>query len=183
MDPVSNVIDKVEDALGHSPHPAVIALPLGAWAVSNIADLMNLATGDDTYEDTARVSMGIGLVGAAVAAVTGLRDYQAIPKERPSHDIATKHAIGNAIVSSLFTASYLLRCSAHQRGEATSPLARLLGLAGGGLGLYTAWLGGVLVFEHGEAVKPVMERQHLLEEQQRNQPAPFRRPISVGVGH
>ena len=37
-------------------------------------------------------------------------------------------------------------------------LARVLGIAGGGLSLYTAWLGGVLVEEHGEGVKPVMER-------------------------
>jgi hypothetical protein len=31
-----------------------------------------------------------------------------------------------------------------------------LGFAGGALSLYTAWLGGVLVEEYGESVKPVM---------------------------
>ena len=46
-----------------------------------------------------------------------------------------------------------------------SLLSRALGLAGGSLALYTAWLGGVLVEEHGEAVKPVMERQEREEDE------------------
>ena len=58
----------------------------------------------------------------------------------------------------MFAASYVLRVRDHKAGERTSLLARVLGIAGGGLSLYTAWLGGVLVEEHGEGVKPVMER-------------------------
>jgi hypothetical protein len=38
-------------------------------------------------------------------------------------------------------------------------MARLLALSGGALALYTAWLGGKLVEEYGEAVKPVMEQK------------------------
>jgi uncharacterized membrane protein len=121
---------------------------------------MSLCTGDDAYDDAARISLGIGLVGAAGEIVTGLRDYSFIPKERPSHEIATRHRIGNAIATSLFTASYLLR----RKDADPGPLARLFGLAGGGLALYTAWLGGVLVEEHGEAVKPVMEQQKKQEQ-------------------
>jgi len=30
--PINGVIDKTEEILGHSPHPAIIALPVGAWA-------------------------------------------------------------------------------------------------------------------------------------------------------
>jgi uncharacterized membrane protein len=104
--------------------------------------------------------MGIGLVGAAGAVLTGLRDYSFIPKDRqPNHDIATRHALGNAVVGTLFTASYLLRARNEQAGRRPGLPARLLGLAGGSLMLYTAWLGGKLVEELGEAVKPVMEQQ------------------------
>jgi uncharacterized membrane protein len=165
--PITGLIDKTEELIGHSPHPAIVALPIGAWSVSNICDGLALATGDDRYDDAARVSMAIGLIGAAGAAVTGLRDYSYIPKERPSHDTATAHALGNAVVGSLFAASYILRVRAHVEGRRPSLLARTLGIAGGALSLYTAWLGGVLVEEYGESVKPVMERMDEDEDERR----------------
>lgn len=155
MGVLTNLIDKTEELLGHSPHPAIVTVPIGAWVVSNVCDVMGLATGGRSYDDAARLSMGIGLVGAAGAVVTGLRDYSYIPKERPSHAIATRHGLGNAVAGTLFTASYILR--ARRPDRPPSAFARLLALAGGGLSWYTAWLGGVLVEEHGEAVKPVME--------------------------
>ena len=176
MDPVSlvtNAIDKTGEFLGHSPHPAIIGLPIGAWAVSNVCDVMATLTGDRPYDDAARLSMGIGLVGAAGAVVTGLRDYSYIPRDRqPNHDIATQHALGNAVVGSLFTASYVLRARDYQAGRPASFLARVLGLAGGGLMLYTAWLGGKLVEELGEAVKPVMEQQEKQQEGQKEEAQP-----------
>ena len=183
MSAIFKTIDKIEEALGHSPHPAITDLPVGAWAVSNITDVMGLATGDRAYDDCARISMGIGLCGAAGAVVTGLRDYSFIPKDRqPNHDIATEHAVYNALVGTLFTASYLLR----SRDERPGLMARLLGLAGGGLMLYTAWLGGKLVEELGEAVKPVMEQQSKQQRvaRQGNDGAASDsgRPIPVGAG-
>ncbi len=168
MGAVTDLIDKTEELLGHSPHPMIVTVPLGAWVVSNICDVCGLASSNRSFDDTARQSMGIGLLGAAGAVVTGLRDYSSIPKERPSHAIATKHAIGNAVVGSLFTASFILRKLDHQAGRRPSLLSRMLGLAGGTLGLYTSWLGGVLVEEHGEGVKPVMQQLEKQEEQHGN---------------
>jgi len=156
--PITGLVDRTEELLGHSPHPAIVALPLGAWAVSNVCDGLALFTGDDRYDDAAQVSMAIGLVGAAGSVVTGLRDYSSIPTDRPSHDVATTHALGNAMVGTLFATSYFLRVRAHDEGRRPGLLARALGIAGGALSLYTAWLGGLLVEEYGEAVKPVMDR-------------------------
>lgn len=164
MDPISPVIDAVEEVLGHSPHPAIVTVPIGSWVVSNICDGLAMATGEDSYDDAARLSMAVGLAGASVAIVTGLRDYSYISPERESHGVATAHGLGNAVVASLFTASYILRTRSHARGEPTGPLARVLALAGGGLSLYTAWLGGKLVEEYGEGVQPVMEQQMIEEE-------------------
>jgi uncharacterized membrane protein len=164
ISPVTTLIDKAEELLGHSPHPAIVALPLGAWSVSNVCDGLAMATGDDRYDDAARVSMAIGLIGAAGSVVTGLRDYSYIPEERPSHEVATRHALGNALVGTLFATSYILRVRAHEEGRRPSLLARSLGFAGGALSLYTAWLGGVLVEEYGEGVKPVMDEMDDEEE-------------------
>ncbi len=157
-DLISQGIDKVEELMGHSPHPAIVAVPLGAWAVSNVCDGLAMLTGDDTYDDAARLSMAVGLAGASVAVVTGIRDYAKIPKDRPSHDVATAHGLGNAVVSTLFGISYIMRMKAHAEGRRTSLPARVLAIAGGGLMLYTGWLGGKLVEEMGESVYPAMEK-------------------------
>jgi len=155
--PVTGFIDWTEKLLGHSPHPAIVTVPIGAWTVSNVCDCLAMATDDDRYDDAARVSMAIGLIGAAGSIVTGVRDYSAIPQDRPSHDVATAHALGNAVVGTLYATSYVLRVRSHADGRPTSLMARALALTGGALSLYTAWLGGVLVEEYGEAVKPVMD--------------------------
>jgi uncharacterized membrane protein len=168
MDPITRVVDKAEELLGHSPHPAIVTVPLGAFVVSNVCDGMALVTGSDDYDTAASISMTVGLVGAAGAVVTGLRDYGYIPPDRqPNKDVATTHGLGNAVVGSLFVASYVLRTRDRAEGRRTSPAARLLALAGGTLALYTAWLGGKLVEEYGEAVKSVMERQQEEDEQGR----------------
>lgn len=158
MDPISAAIDKTEELMGHSPHPAIVTVPLGAWTVSNVCDGLGLVTGEDSFDDAARISMAVGLVGAAGAVVTGLRDYSHIPKDRPSHAVATTHALFNGVVVSLMTASFVIRLRDHDKGRRTSLPARLLGLAGGGLSLYSAWLGGKLVEEMGEGVKPVQDK-------------------------
>jgi uncharacterized membrane protein len=164
MDPIAKAIDKTEELLGHSPHPAIVAWPLGAFVVSNVCDGLGMLTGHERYDDAECISMAIGLVGAAGAVLTGVRDYGYIPADRePNHSIATTHGLGNAVVGSLFATSYVLRSRDHAAGRRTRPLARLLALTGGTLALYTAWLGGRLVEEYGEAVKPVMEQQHAEE--------------------
>jgi uncharacterized membrane protein len=163
-DPLTLAIDKTEDLLGHSPHPAVVLLPLGAWTTSNILDGMALASGDHQFDDAARWSMGIGLVGAVAAAATGLRDYGRIEPDAPSHATATTHALGNAVVGALFATSYIIRTKDHGMGRPTRLSARLLAFAGGALSMYTAWLGGVLVENYGESVESealpyILERQ------------------------
>lgn len=167
-DPITLAIDKTEELLGHSPHPAIVTLPLGAFAVSNVCDTLGLLTGNDRYDDAARWSMAIGLVGAAGAVLTGVRDYGYIPTDRqPNHSVATAHGLGNAVVGSLFVTSYVLRSRDHAAGRRAGMAARLLALTGGALSLYTAWLGGKLVEEYGEAVQPVMEQQQEDQEKDR----------------
>ena len=109
MNPISAAIDKTEELLGHSPHTAIVSLPLGAWAFSNLCDGLAMLTGERKYDDAARLSMAVGLVGAAGAVLTGLNDYAKIPKDRPSHEVATTHALGNSAVASMFVASYVMR--------------------------------------------------------------------------
>ncbi len=160
MDPITRSFDAIEDTIGHSPHPAIVAVPLGAFVASNVSDGLYLLTGNEVYDGAAHVSMAVGLIGAAGALATGLRDYGYIPQSRqPSHDIATTHGLGNAIVGSLFLTSFIMRTRDRAAGYRTGLVPRLLALGGGALAVYTAWLGGKLVQEYGEAVKPVLAAQ------------------------
>ncbi len=157
IDPIEPAIDKIRDLIGHSPHPAIVMVPLGCWSFSNLCDGLALITGEEKYDDAARLSMGVGLIGAAGAVLTGLRDYSAIPKDRPSHKVATAHALGNSVAASMFVGSYLMRSLDHQAGRRASLASRLIAIGAGGLSMYTAWLGGVLVENFGEGVEPVMK--------------------------
>jgi uncharacterized membrane protein len=125
-----NLLDDIEEKLGHSPHPAIVALPLGGWTVSAISDVLGLATGQRAYDDTARISLGIGLVGAAGAIVTGLQVYSYIPTDRPTHPIATTHAMGMVAATSLLATSFVLRERAHQAGSGPNWAVRALALSG-----------------------------------------------------
>jgi uncharacterized membrane protein len=166
MNPISYVIDQTEELIGHSPHPAIVAIPLGAWTVSNVCDGLAMATGNRAYDDAARISLAVGLAGAAGAMITGLRDDSFIPRERPSHEVATTHGLGNALASSMMVASSILRVKGHQAGRQSSTASRLLALAGGGITMDTAWLGGKLLEEMGEGVKPVMDQRSAEEDAQ-----------------
>ncbi len=158
-DPITFVIDKVEELIGHSPHPAVVAVPIGAYTVSNICDGLAAVTGEDSYDDAARVSMAIGLVGAAAAAVTGFRDYSRIPRDQTGHGVATSHGLGNAVATAMMAASFLLRVHDHANDRPASVSSRALALGAGTLTFYTAWLGGKLVEEMGYGVKGKVSQQ------------------------
>jgi uncharacterized membrane protein len=160
MNPITRSIDAIEKTIGHSPHPAIVNVPIGAFVASNVSDGLYMLTGNEGYDDAAQVSMAVGLVGAAGAALTGLRDYGYIPQDRqPSHDVATTHGLGNAVVGTLFLTSFIMRTRDRAAGYRAGFVPRLLALTGGALAMYTAWLGGKLVQQYGEAVKPVMAAQ------------------------
>ena len=168
MDPIFNAIEKVEAGIGHSPHPAIVALPLGAWTVAALCDALGLATGRKSFDDTARISMGIGLLGAAGAILTGLHDYSYIPRTRPTHAIATSHALLNVTATTLIASSFLAREKKVFAGDCRPSLAaRALAFTGCGISLYSGWLGGNLVEGHGEAVKPVIRWQAEEEEREK----------------
>jgi nitrite reductase/ring-hydroxylating ferredoxin subunit/uncharacterized membrane protein len=127
--------------LGHPLHPVLINLPVGAWTVTAVLDGVDaLAPGSGGVRDAARTSVGIGLVGAAGAAVAGLNDWQYT--EGGPRRLGLVHGLLNTIAFGACTASWLeRRRGRHERG-------RLLGGAGYAMTLTSAYLGGVLVYRH-----------------------------------
>ena len=103
--------------LGHSLHAAVIAVPIGAWTASMIFDLL----GEDR---TADLTLGLGLVGAAGAAVTGAAQWQDTTNEEAPRRLGALHALLNVATTGLMAGSWLLRRQGRRgSGVALSPLA------------------------------------------------------------
>jgi uncharacterized membrane protein len=84
------------------------------------------------------------------AAIFGLWDWLAIPRETRAKRIGLVHGGGNAIVMGLFALSWFLRLDDRTYLPDVAPL--VLALAGAGIALVTAWLGGELVYRLRVAV-------------------------------
>jgi uncharacterized membrane protein len=85
------------------------------------------------------------VIGGVLAAIFGVWDWLAIPRDTRARTIGLWHGGGNAIVTVLFAVSWLLR-----RDDPTylpdTVLPLILGVIGAGIALATAWLGGELVY-------------------------------------
>ncbi|MDQ3364420.1 MAG: DUF2231 domain-containing protein [Myxococcota bacterium] len=129
--------------LGHPIHQMLIVFPLGLLATAVAFDIVYLVTGNGRWADIAFWMISSGLIGGALAAIFGVIDYLAIPQHTRAKRIGATHGLGNMVVMLLFVFSWLLR----NNGDPMQPAALAIGLsmAGAGLALVTAWLGGELV--------------------------------------
>ncbi len=114
--------------LGHPLHPALTDVPVGAWTVALALDVLGERRG-------AKIAIGIGLLGAAGAAASGLTDWVVTFGKRRQLGVA--HAAVNGTATLLYASSYLLR------GRADT-LAIGLSTIGYGLVSLGALYGGVL---------------------------------------
>jgi nitrite reductase/ring-hydroxylating ferredoxin subunit/uncharacterized membrane protein len=125
--------------LGHSLHAAVIPVPVGSWSATMLFDLMG-------EERAADLTLGLGLVGAVGAAVTGAAQWQDATNEEAPRRLGALHALLNVASTSLMAGSWLLR----QQGRRGSGVT--LSTLGLGVNLASAWLGGELAYELGIGV-------------------------------
>ena len=133
---------------GHPIHQMLVVFPLGLLVASVAFDLIALALNSERAAFVAYWMLSAGLLGALVAAPFGLVDWMHIPRGTRAHRIGALHGGGNAVVTLLFAASWLLRGS---DGE-LSVVAVALSVAGLLLAMVTAWLGGELVSRLGVGV-------------------------------
>jgi len=129
---VSNALHGVW--FGHPLHPALTDVPIGAWTVALILDML----GDDVAP-AADTAVGIGLVGAMGAALTGANDWR--HTDERAFRVGLMHGLLNSGAASLYVTSLLARKSgARGLGKATS-------LLGYSLMTFSAYLGGDLIMD------------------------------------
>jgi uncharacterized membrane protein len=135
---------------GHPVHPMLIVLPLGLLSVGVIFDIVYLATNDATFAEVAFWNISVGILGGLLAAVFGLIDWLAIPKNTRAKRLGLWHGGGNVVIVLLFVVSWFLRLPNHAYAPDLMPF--VLGLVAVGAALVTAWLGGELVYRLRVAV-------------------------------
>lgn len=135
---------------GHPIHPMLIPIPIGLLVGSLVADLIYMADGSLFWYDMAWWAMAFGVVGALVAAIPGLIDYNAVVKrDRKARAIGLAHMIINLSVVGLYLLNLALR---YNHLAASGPMfgatlalsvIAILALSASG------WLGGELVYRFG----------------------------------
>jgi nitrite reductase/ring-hydroxylating ferredoxin subunit/uncharacterized membrane protein len=125
--------------LGHPLHPVLTDVPIGAWTTALALDAREIATGDVAYGRAADFAIGIGLVAAVGAAVTGLNDWS--ETDGRSRRLGLLHGLLNVTATALVATSYALR----RRGS--RPAGRASAVAGYGVAVGAAYLGGNLVYQ------------------------------------
>jgi uncharacterized membrane protein len=135
---------------GHPVHPMLIVFPLGLLSTAVIMDILYLITANEEFAFVAFWAIVVGVIGGLLAAVFGLIDWLAIPRDTRAKGVGLTHGVGNVVIVVLFAISWLLRVG--DPTYAPNILPFVLGLIGAGIALFTAWLGGELVYRLRVAV-------------------------------
>jgi nitrite reductase/ring-hydroxylating ferredoxin subunit/uncharacterized membrane protein len=122
--------------LGHPLHPVFTDVPIGAWTTALALDVA--ANGEPGMGRAATFAMGVGLAGAAGAAVTGLTDWS--ETDGRSRRTGLIHGLLNLTATSLFAAAFARRRKDSHGG------GRVCAWTGYAIALGAAYLGGDLVY-------------------------------------
>ena len=126
--------------LGEPLHVVLTDVPVGAWTVAMAFDALDLVFDRREFARACETSIGIGLLGAAGAAVTGMTDWSDV--DPPARRLGLIHGLLNLSGAALFATSLFLR---KKKSRATG---RIVGVLGYAVMSYAAHLGGKLVYEH-----------------------------------
>lgn len=132
----------------HRLHPALVAIPIGAWTTAALFDVLDSLSSDDTYGAAADTAILLGIGSAVPTVAAGLADWVDIYDHQ--RRVGMAHALINSTGLMLYGASLVLRA----RGNRGAGRA-LGGIAFGAISLGGA-LGGELVYNLGMGVSHLL---------------------------
>jgi nitrite reductase/ring-hydroxylating ferredoxin subunit/uncharacterized membrane protein len=133
--------------LGHNLHPVMTDLPIGAWSGTLLLDVAWLSSEDEGIARGADLTMLVGLLGAAGSVVTGATDWSDL--DGTDRRIGFLHGLLNGSITLANLLSFILRLAGKRRAGIA------LSTAGYMASLFTAYLGGELVYAKGIGVNHV----------------------------
>lgn len=137
----------------HPFHPMLVAIPIGLFVASFVAEVISLWQGGALWRDLTFYNLAGGIIGAVVAAIPGFIDYVAL-KEEKVLPLAHGHFGVNVALLAVYGANLWLRCESAKALTGDSRLVPFLFSVLGMLLLgVSGWLGGEMVYAHGVAVE------------------------------
>ena len=135
--------------LGHPLHPVITDVPITAWMLTALFDIIWLISPAHNTWATygAFVAVILGLLGALGAIVTGFTDWS--DTYGPERRVGLNHSMFNVSATILYLISFILRLLA---GPGDGVAAAILGFVGLVCVLYAGYLGGEMVFTKGTGV-------------------------------
>jgi uncharacterized membrane protein len=133
---------------GHPIHAMLVPLPIGLWIFALVADVMTHAGGAPGWRTAAFYAIGVGVIGALLAALPGLVDLLSLGPG-PSRGTGIRHMVVNLVAVAVFAINFLMRLkTADHSGHLllTALGVVLIGISG--------WLGGEMVYVGGVGVAP-----------------------------
>lgn len=126
--------------LGEPLHAVLTDIPIGAWTVAMVFDVLEVISRRRDFALAADTSISVGLFGAVAAAATGMTDWSDV--DPPARRIGLTHGLLNVGGSLLFLTSLILRRKKSRNS------ARIVSSLGYAAMAYAAHLGGEMVYRH-----------------------------------
>jgi uncharacterized membrane protein len=139
---------------GHPFHPIFVTIPIGAWICALIFDIASRVkdNGSPTLVDAAYWLIGIGIIGALVAAIFGLLDLLSIPRRTRAFATGLTHMSLNLIVVALFVVNFIWRHNDHLDLAKVRVGQLVLSAVAVAILAVSGWLGGTLAYHFGVRV-------------------------------
>lgn len=137
--------------IGDRPiHPMLITVPIAAFPVSFLFDIIYLLSDNPFWYAMAFWLMIVGIVGGLAAGVPGLIDYlTSVPKA--ALPTARRHGLLNAGILLWFVIDVIVRATGPMIGPRVG-VAMLMSLIGIATLAYSGWLGWGMVYRDRVAV-------------------------------
>jgi len=128
----------------------LVTVPIGAWVSSIVLDIASMAKSSAALAEASMWLLGIGVIGALLAAVFGLLDLSTIPRGTKAFTTGITHMSLNLVAVVLFAVDYWIRLKQTSPSVPTSGF--VLSIVGVVLIGASGWLGGKLAYHYGVRV-------------------------------
>ena len=137
----------------HPLHSAVVHVPVALWPAALLFDLLSYAgVGANAMVRLSFVAIALDLAATAIAVPTGVADWSEIKQEKPAWKIGLYHMGANLLVIILYAVNLGLRLEDFKYATRVTPIQLILSAMGTLLLFGSAYLGGLMVYDHGIGV-------------------------------
>jgi uncharacterized membrane protein len=146
---------------GHPFHPILVTIPIGAWVASLVFDIATRVDGNGSQPlvEASYWLIGLGVIGALLAALFGLMDLIRIPRGTRALRYGLMHLALNLTVVALFVVDFIWRHDGYYENARVGTGQLILSAVAIGLLLVSGWIGGMLAYRFG--VRVAAERDQM----------------------